>query len=228
MLSMLADRLPLHQEHTVLDVAAGSGLVSMALSDRVKSITAMDMTREMMQQGKALVNQKSLTNIEFVKGFAEALPFADGAFDVVITRYSFHHFLDPQIALAEMVRVCTSGGMVVVMDLVSPPEPQLAQEYNRIEQLRDPSHTRALTFEELVGSFEAHSLDIHDSWVQSHEMDLQDWMDFSVTPGSVQTSIIKQMTSEIEDQAVLSGFTPFMKEDRIKFRHQIGTVVGIK
>ena len=89
MLSMLADRLPLHQEHTVLDVAAGSGLVSMALSDRVNSITALDMTREMMQQGKALVNQKGLTNIEFVKGFAEALPFADGTFDVVITRYPY-------------------------------------------------------------------------------------------------------------------------------------------
>jgi SAM-dependent methyltransferase len=80
-------------------------------------------------------------------GDATQLPFAEGSFDVVLTRYSFHHMLDPSAALREMKRVCRQGGRVVVIDATPSPETQAA--YDRMEILRDPSHVSALTLDQL-------------------------------------------------------------------------------
>ena len=53
---------------------------------------------------------KQLTNLTWVVGDAVPLPFPVAAFSAVVTRYSFHHFLDPRAVLAGMVRVCAPGG----------------------------------------------------------------------------------------------------------------------
>ena len=82
-----------------------------------------------------------------------SLPYADGAFDVVVTRFSMHHFLDPLGVLREMVRVCAPGGRVVVVDMYASDDPAKAAEWNRAEKLRDPSHVRCLTLPELKGLF---------------------------------------------------------------------------
>ena len=63
---------------------------------------------------------------------------------MAICRFAIHHFVDPAIPVKEMVRVCRAGWRVVLIDLAAPDDEQLAQSYNRLEQLRDPSHTRAL------------------------------------------------------------------------------------
>jgi SAM-dependent methyltransferase len=66
---------------------------------------------------------------------------------VVITRYSAHHFPDPDLAFAEMVRVARPGARVAIADLALPKEQAAA--YDRMERLRDPSHVRTLSREEL-------------------------------------------------------------------------------
>jgi SAM-dependent methyltransferase len=104
----------------------------------------------MIEQARARQQAKNLTNLTWIVGDAVPLPFAEDAFSVVVTRYSLHHFLAPQAVLAEMVRVCQGGGWVAVIDVfTSSPEQALA--YNRVEKLRDPSHVRALSLEELTG-----------------------------------------------------------------------------
>lgn len=65
-----------------------------------------------------------------------------------MTRFSFHHLLDPARALSEMVRVCRHSGRVVVCDVYTTTQEQAA-EYDRLERLRDPSHVHALRLEEL-------------------------------------------------------------------------------
>ncbi len=65
--------------------------------------------------------------------------------------HAFHHFLHPLNALKEMKRVCKPGGRVVVAD--SSPITAKADAFNTMERLRDPSHTRALAPEEMIGLF---------------------------------------------------------------------------
>jgi ubiquinone/menaquinone biosynthesis C-methylase UbiE len=134
---------------TVLDVACGPGLVACALAEVARHVTGLDLTPAMIEQARARQRAKGLTNLAWLLGDAVPLPFPDATFSVVVTRYSFHHFLDPKAVLAEMVRVCTPGGRVAVMDVFTS-SPEQAEAYNRVEKLRDPSHVRALALEELT------------------------------------------------------------------------------
>ena len=89
------------------------------------------------------------------RGSALPLPYPDGSFTIVVSRFAFHHFPDPQAVLAEMVRVCASGGRILVCDVQASADPGKAAEFNRMEILRDPSHVRALPESELRGLFRA-------------------------------------------------------------------------
>jgi ubiquinone/menaquinone biosynthesis C-methylase UbiE len=76
----------------------------------------------------------------------------------VTTRFSFHHFPDPDAVLREMVRVCAPGGRVLVIDTYASEDTAKAAELNRLELLRDPSHIRNLALSEFNGLFTAAGL----------------------------------------------------------------------
>ena len=132
---------------TALDVACGPGILACALADQAGHVTGIDITPAMTGQAEARQAASGKSNLSWRVGDAAALPFADGAFDCVTTRYSFHHMTNPAAALAEMKRVCRPGGRLVVIDAT--PSPQTQQAYDAMERLRDPSHTSALTLEAL-------------------------------------------------------------------------------
>lgn len=131
----------------VLDVACGPGLVSLALAPHASHVTGLDVTPAMLDQARDLQRQRGLANLSWGPGRADALPHPDATFDAVVTRWSFHHLLDPAAALAEMARVCRPGGRVVVADVYTT-TPEQAAEYDRLEKFRDPSHTHALVLDE--------------------------------------------------------------------------------
>jgi len=132
---------------SVLDVACGPGIVACTAARYASHVTGIDLTPAMIEQAKRRQREMGLGNLEWHVGNATALPFSDGTFDVVLTRYSFHHLSEPVVVLREMKRVCRPGGRVVVIDATPSPESQTA--YDRMEILRDPSHTSALTLEQL-------------------------------------------------------------------------------
>ena len=82
-------------EHA-LEVAAGTCICGRAVAPYVKDITCLDLTEAMLEQGKKLAKQEGIQNISFVSGNAECLPFEDETFDLVITRLSLHHFVEPE------------------------------------------------------------------------------------------------------------------------------------
>ena len=102
-------------QDTVLDVACGPGLMACAFAKVARHVTGIDLTPAMIEQAKVMQQADGLTNLTWHVGDVQPLPFADGSFSLVFTRYSFHHFLDPKTVLAELVRVCSPGGRVVVV-----------------------------------------------------------------------------------------------------------------
>jgi ubiquinone/menaquinone biosynthesis C-methylase UbiE len=139
-------------EDNVLDVACGPGLVACTLAEVARHVTGLDLTPAMIEQAQARQRTKGLTNLTWILGEVVPLPFPDSAFSLVVTRYSVHHFPDPQAVLTEMVRVCSPAGRVAVIDVFTSSREQ-AEAYNRVEKLRDPSHVRALSLEELTGLY---------------------------------------------------------------------------
>jgi SAM-dependent methyltransferase len=141
---------------TVLDVACGPGLVACAFANVARHVTGIDIVPAMIEQARTRQAGMDLANVDWVVGDILPLPFPDGSFSLVLSRYAFHHILDPAAVLREMVRVCAPGGRVAVIDFDMPPEKAAA--FDHMEQLRDPSHVHALSLPELRSMFAAAGL----------------------------------------------------------------------
>jgi ubiquinone/menaquinone biosynthesis C-methylase UbiE len=138
-------------EDQVLDVACGPGIVACEFARHAGRVTGMDLTPAMIEQAVKRQRELNLDNVTWTVGDAVPLPFPDNSFSLVITRYSYHHLLAPKHALSEMIRVCRSGGRIMVADVAV--ESAKGELYDRLETLRDPSHTHALTQEEFAALF---------------------------------------------------------------------------
>ncbi|HUF90948.1 MAG TPA: class I SAM-dependent methyltransferase [Candidatus Limnocylindria bacterium] len=133
-------------DDTVLDVACGPGIVVCAFARTVRHATGIDVTPAMLERARALQRERGLTNVTWRQGDVLPLPCADASFSIVVSRFAFHHFLEPGRVLVEMRRACAPGGTVMVVDAA--PAPDRADAFNDMERLRDPSHARALPLEE--------------------------------------------------------------------------------
>jgi ubiquinone/menaquinone biosynthesis C-methylase UbiE len=221
-LQSIVAQLGLQSHHLALDVAAGTGVLARAISPYVKQVTALEMTPAMIQSAKL----QGITNINFEQGAAEDMPFPEDTFDVVATRFSIHHFLHPSVVVREMRRVCRPGGMVLIIDLVSPQDELLARRYNTLEQLRDPSHTQALSLSGLKGIAEEAGLKIVDCHLREVEMELEDWLEPLGLHESIERQqIIEEITQELGG-SVETGLRPFVRNSQVMFIHTWGIIVG--
>jgi SAM-dependent methyltransferase len=152
-LRMIVDAARPGPDDTVLDVACGGGIVVCAFAPHVRWATGIDVTPAMLNEAQRLAAEKGLTNVEWRRGDVNSLPFEDGSFTIVVTRFSVHHFPDPAAVLREMARVCAPGGRLVVVDMYASADPAKAAEFNRLERLRDPSHMRSMSLAELKALF---------------------------------------------------------------------------
>jgi ubiquinone/menaquinone biosynthesis C-methylase UbiE len=157
-LQMIVDAARPASNDRLLDVACGPGLVVCAFAPHVREATGIDVTPAMLDRARKLATDKGLAKITWRQGDVYSLPYDDASFTIVTTRFSCHHFLDPVAVLREMVRVCAPGGRVIVVDDYASDDPIKAAEFNALEKLRDPSHSRCLTLTELKGLFGAAGL----------------------------------------------------------------------
>lgn len=226
-LRWVIEHLDLQPHFEVLDVAAGTGILSRALATHVQRVVALDLTPEMLAQGQREADHSSLNNIRFEQGAAEKLPYPAESFDMVATRFSIHHFQSPNAVLQEMARVCRPNGQLVVIDLVSPEDLKLATRYNNLERLRDSSHTWALSASGLRRAVAGLGLEIVAEYVREVEMHAANWLDFTRTEPGPRQSILNAWHGELQGLGQ-TGFQPFLREGQLMFQHHWGIVVGKK
>lgn len=128
-----------------LDLGAGGGHVSYALARHARRVIATDLSSEMLAAVAETARERSLSNIETVEAPAERLPFEDGTFDFVASRFSTHHWRDFEAGLREARRTLKRGGRAVFVDAYSPGQALLDTHLQAIELLRDHSHVRDYT-----------------------------------------------------------------------------------
>ena len=215
-LEWMLGHLPLQPDGCVLDVAAGSGHLTRAIAPRVGWILALDLTMEMLEElHKHTVAQK-ISNLRALRGLAETLPIRDATFDLVVSRFAFHHFERPALVFREMVRTCKLGGTVGIIDLVSPDEPQLAHLYNAYELKRDVSHSRALSEAEIVRLLRSAGLVDVSSVGRDVEVDLEAWLDLAKTPATATQQIRSDLQAELQGGA-RTGMRPFRRDKNLMF-----------
>jgi len=107
----LCEALDIHAGQKVLDVAAGNGNATLAAARRWCDVVSTDYVPALLERGRLRAAADGLS-IDFREADAEALPFADGSFDAVVSTFGVMFTPDQDKAAAEMLRVCRSGGKI--------------------------------------------------------------------------------------------------------------------
>jgi len=210
----------------VLDVACGPGIVTSALAERAQEVVALDVTPQMLEKARERCAKAGRKNVVFMEGSATALSFADAYFDAVITRLSFHHFLEPSAVLKEMLRVLRRGGSVAIADVISAEQPDKSQLQNAIEILRDPSHVRMLPGSELLAMVaqSAVTIERQETWDQPREF--EEWAGIVANPGRVAPlrTVLRALAVAGQD----AGMGLRLSDGNVHFTHTWQLVVARK
>jgi SAM-dependent methyltransferase len=106
-------RLGIKPGERVLDVACGSGNVSIPAARAGAIVTGADIATNLLEQARDRAAAEGLT-IQFDEGDAENLPYNDASFDTVVTMYGAMFAPRPELVSAELVRVCRPGGRIAM------------------------------------------------------------------------------------------------------------------
>jgi len=126
----------------VLDLGCGGGHVTFNVAPLVREVVAYDLAPEMLDLVERAAKERRLDNVTTQQGAVESLPFEDASFEVVLSRFSAHHWRDLDAGLREAARVLKPGGMFSVVDTVTSGIPLIDTYFQAIELLRDCSHVR--------------------------------------------------------------------------------------
>jgi ubiquinone/menaquinone biosynthesis C-methylase UbiE len=111
--AMFIGRLPIRAAMDVLDVACGTGNLAIPAARAGARVTGVDIATNLIEQARERAAAENLT-IDFRVGDAEALPFPDASFDMVVTMFGAMFAPRPEVVAAELARVCRPGGMIVM------------------------------------------------------------------------------------------------------------------
>jgi ubiquinone/menaquinone biosynthesis C-methylase UbiE len=177
----------------ILDVAGGTGQLGRHLAGEGATAVIVDLTDAMLAAGLRSVTDEGRDDVLFVRGDAVDLPFPDGQFDVVVSRFALHHMDDPGGAIAEMARVCRDDGSVTLIDMVAG-----GPRHDEMERLRDPSHTRALPEEELRSLLATAGREPRREAERDQAMPVEPWLEQAKTPDVAREKIVSAFEAEAD------------------------------
>lgn len=205
-----------------LDVACGPGAFVLALAPRVRFARGIDLTKALLARAHEFQRERGINNADFTCGDAEQLPFPDATFDLVTCQCSWHHLPKPAHALVEMIRVAKPESRLMIVDPLSPESDAKRDLYNRIERMRDPSHTESLPLTTFLAMFEQHGLQVVRQAVRRRQRSFDHWM---LRAGLQPRHKRYQETRKLLEESLngdRAGFSPKLADEDILITHNEG------
>jgi ubiquinone/menaquinone biosynthesis C-methylase UbiE len=205
------------QPERVLDLGCGAGHVGFALAQGgARRITAYDPSREMLEVvGQAAAARGFGECIVTCAGRAEVLPFESSCFDLVVSRYSAHHWASVPRALGECARVLAPGGRVVFIDVVAPENPLFDTALQVLEFLRDASHVRDYRLSEWSDMLRGAGLGEPAVSTWKLSIDFKSWIGRIGTPSdriAALEAVLSQMPSEARQYFQIGADNSFVTD----------------
>lgn len=199
----------------VLDVATGAGFTAFAFHRAGCRVIASDPTHEMLLATRTGWHERELTgSAVLVEAWAEALPFADGTLDAVVSHRAPHQFADQRAFVTESLRTVRPGGLLGIADQ-SPPDGWEVW-HNDLERSRDPTHARALSASEWTELTTGAGFDVVAGEVVYQEHDLEDWIERVSCPPD-RAEDVRRTFAEIP-AAIADVYRPTVVDGRVRFR----------
>lgn len=192
----------------VLDLGCGAGHVAFHLAPLAAEVVACDLSAQMLDVVASTAAARGLDNIRTVHGAAERLPFADGEFGFVASRYSAHHWSDVGQALREVRRVLRPGGSAAFIDVIAPGTPLLDTHLQAVELLRDTSHVRDYSAAEWLRLAGEAGLQVQRLQRQRLRLEFASWVERMRTPEPLRQAIRALQQSagtEVRDHFEIDG-----------------------
>jgi SAM-dependent methyltransferase len=159
----------------VLDLGCGGGHVSYRAAPHVGQVVAYDLTESMLGAVTKTAAERGLANITVQRGAAEQLPFEAKSFDVVLCRFTTHHWQNMEAGLREARRVLKPDGLAMFIDTTAPANRVLDTHLQAVELLRDASHVRNYTIAEWVAALARSAFAIESITARKLRMDFPVW-----------------------------------------------------
>ncbi len=207
---------------TALDIACGPGAFVLALAPKVSFVYGIDLTAEMLRRARAYQSEKGITNAAFNRGEAEQLPYADASFDLVSCQMALHHMGKPEPALREMVRVMKPEARLLLIDTLGPESDAKFDLHNRIEIIRDASHTASLRLTTFLSLFDKLGLEIVSQAIKRRRRSFNHWM---LRAGLEPKDRRYQEARKLMEESVAgdrAGFAPLAEGDDLQILHNEG------
>ena len=209
-------------ETVILDVACGPGALVLALAPGVRFAYGMDLTPEMLLQARQFQAEKQIANAAFFCGEGEKIPHADATFDLVSCQYAFHHIPKPEVVIQEMARVAKPDGRLFLDDTLGPESDEKFELHNRIEVMRDPSHTRSLRLTTFLSLIEEAGLEIISQGFKRHRRSFNQWMLRAGHTPQDKRYVEARRLMESSMAGDRAGFSPQIEGDDIRIMHNEG------
>jgi len=222
----IVQSMNLTEEDCVLDAAAGSCAFGRAAAPFVKSVICLDATPAMLAAGKEEAEKSGITNIQFINGYVDAIPFDGQYFDTVFTSNGFHHFPEVEKPFAEMHRVLKRGGQLVIKDMEAAEE-ALRDTQDKIETMRDPSHVKNRSRNEFLALYEKYGYTVTEQEATKFSKSLSEWVALTKTPNDIVEEIKNILKAEMEN-GELTGFCPHLHDGEIFFEQRFVFFIGKK
>ena len=132
----LCEAIDLRSNQRVLDVAAGNGNATLAAARRFADVVSTDYVGSLLERGRERAKAERL-QVTFQEADAEALPFADGSFDIVLSTFGVMFTPNQQQAANELMRVCRPGGKIGMANWT--PESFIGQLFKTIGKYVPPA-----------------------------------------------------------------------------------------
>ena len=188
-LDQIAAELRGYEAARVLDLGCGGGHVSYRAAPLVAEVVACDLTPAMLDVVAKTAAERGLANITVRQAAAEHLPFEPASFDIVLSRFTTHHWQDMEAGLREARRVLKPGGRAVFIDVIAPANPVLDTHLQAVELLRDVSHVRDYALAEWVAGLTRSGFSLEGITARRLHMDFPVWIARTRTPAAHATAI---------------------------------------
>ena len=172
-----------------LDIATGGGHTALALAAHFERVVAADLTPRMLTTAAAFIRDQGRANVTYACADAEHLPFADDPFDLASCRIAPRHFSDIRRSSARRRACCGRAAVFLLIDNITPEDPELDAFLHRAEVLRDPTHNRSLSVEQWRDLFAAAGLTVEDERIFAKTHPFAGWLTRARVPADRQAAL---------------------------------------